>query len=100
MGVALAGNTGMRPKCPLMPNRPVKEAGMRIEAEILKSLSFQIMPGQSKLEFGDGRVLYSDDLKIFAGAFVDGLYRPRARIDSTQHCLSALLKYRALGKGN
>lgn len=77
-----------------------KRLRQRIEAEILKSLSFQIMPGQSKLEFGDGRVLYSDDLKIFAGAFVDGLYRPRARIDSTQHCLSALLKYRALGKGN
>ena len=72
----------------------------RIEAEIRKSLSFQIMPGQNRLEFGDGRVLYSDDLKNFVGAFVDGLYRPQARIDFTQHCLSALLKYVALRKGN
>lgn len=72
----------------------------RIETEIRKSLSFQIMPGQNRLEFGDGRVLYSDDLKNFVGAFVDGLYRPQARIDSTQHCLSALLKYAALRKGN
>ncbi len=72
----------------------------RIEAEIRKSLSFQIMPGQSRLEFGGSRVLYSDDLKNFVGAFVDGLFRPRARIDSTQHCLSALLKFVALRKGN
>jgi len=88
IGRGLHGDPGLR-----------KQLLQRIETEIKKSLSFQIMPGQNRLEFGGGRVLYSDDLKNFAGAFVDGLYRPQARIDSTQHCLSALLKYVALQKG-
>ena len=31
VGVAAAGNTGTRPNCALMPNRPQNEDGMRIE---------------------------------------------------------------------
>ncbi len=69
----------------------------RIDAEIDKSLTFQMLPGQNKLDFGHGRYLFSEQLKSFAGAFTDGLYRPRARIDYTQHCLSALLNYSLLG---
>ena len=69
----------------------------RIDAEIEKSLTFQILPGQNKLDFGQGRYLISEELKSYAGAFTDGLYRPRARIDFTQHCLSAFLNYSLRG---
>ncbi len=69
----------------------------RINAEIEKSLTFQILPGQNKLDFGPGRYLFSEQLKNFAGAFTDGLYRPRTRIDDTHHCLSAFLNYSLLG---
>ena len=69
----------------------------RIDAEIEKSLTFQILPGQDKLNFGPGRYLFSEQLKHFTGAFTDGLYRARARIDDTHHCLSAFLNYTLLG---
>lgn len=70
----------------------------RIDAEIEKSLTFQILPGQTRLDFGPGRYLFSEQLKNFPGAFTDGLYRPRARIDDTHHCLSALVNYSLMKK--
>lgn len=75
----------------------------RIEREMDKNLAFQIRPGQTKIDFGGGRFLYSADLPTFAGAFLNGPYRPQARIDFTQHCLSAVVKherYQAARGGN
>lgn len=74
----------------------LKPLSHRIDIEIEKSLGFQILPGQSELRFGEGRYLHAGDLAEFVGAFVNGLYRPTTRIDFTQHCLSALLKYTTL----
>lgn len=57
------------------------------------------LEGSQRLEFGPDR--YFDDPKLanFAGAFRNGAYSLRTRIDSTQHCLSALLLYRELLAG-
>lgn len=68
----------------------------RIEAELAKDLTLQIAPGQRRLALGGGRYLEDPVLAHFAGAFLNGRYVPRARIDFTQHCLSALIKYQAL----
>ncbi len=67
--------------------------GQRIDREHAKILAFQIQPGQKEIRFGGGRYLYSEDIPSFAGAFLNGPFRPQTRIDSTQHCLSALVKY-------
>ena len=64
----------------------------RIDAELKKSLGFQIGTGQDVLALGGGATLHSPHLKGFAGAFVSGLHRPTIRIDFTQHCLSAMVK--------
>lgn len=67
----------------------------RIKEELQKNLQFQIKEGQTRLQLAEKRYLYSEKLPQFAGAFVNGLNRPQARIDFTQHCLSALVKYQA-----
>ncbi len=64
----------------------------RITAEMTKNLGLQIVRGQQQLRFRDDTQLHSHDLADFAGAFVNGLYRPQTRIDFTQHCLSAMIK--------
>lgn len=66
----------------------------RIEWEMRKIMTFQIQPGQTQLDLGDGIALTSPDLKTYAGAFIAGRRNPLTRIDYTQHCLSAILKYR------
>jgi hypothetical protein len=67
----------------------------RIEQELAKSFAMQVLPGQTRIEFATDRYLSAPDIGKFAGAFLDGRTRPQTRIDSTQHCLSAIIKYAA-----
>ncbi len=71
----------------------------RIEWEMRKIMTFQIQPGQTQLDLGDGIALTSPDLKTYAGAFIAGRRNPLTRIDYTQHCLSAILKYQKWRQG-
>lgn len=68
----------------------------RIDAEMEKNGALQIPAGARVISLGDKRELRSPELKRFAGAFLNGRARPQIRIDATQHCLSALLKQRAM----
>lgn len=104
--------TGLRPKRSLNANTCYSLEGMipaltltepenalheplrsRIEWEMRKIMKFQIQPGQSQLDLGDGILLTSPDLTAFTGAFIAGRRNPLTRIDYTQHCLSAMVKY-------
>lgn len=89
---------GLIPALTLVP--PGDELGprlrARIEAEMTKIRGFQIMPGQTSLDLGDGVTLTSPALGRFAGAFLAGRKRPSTRIDFTQHCVAALLRYNRL----
>ena len=64
----------------------------RVAAEMEKNLALQLRPGQDRIVFGQGRYLVAPELPRYRGGFLDGAHRPQLRIDSTQHCLSALLK--------
>jgi hypothetical protein len=68
----------------------------RIEAELQKSLTMQILPGQTEIRFGEHRLLSDPTIARVAGAFLNGRYLAAARIDAAQHCLSALMHYDAL----
>ena len=65
----------------------------RIEAELNKSLQFQILPEQTQINLGPGRFFFDDTLHRRAGAFLNGRFNLKTRIDYTQHCLSALMEY-------
>lgn len=67
----------------------------RAERELANSLELQLLPGQARIELGPDRYLAAPDIANFAGAFLNGRPRPQTRIDSTQHCLSAILKLMA-----
>ena len=71
----------------------------RAAAEMEKNIRFQIVPGQDQVMLGDERYLYSEEISKFAGAFLNGLYRPKTRIDFTQHCLSAMVKHKKIRAG-
>jgi hypothetical protein len=64
----------------------------RVEREMEKNHRLQILPGQQRLTFGDQRFLVAPELADYAGAFLNGRYRPQVRVDATQHCLSAMVK--------
>jgi hypothetical protein len=64
----------------------------RIAGEMAKNRSLQIQPRQERLQFGDGRYLFSPRLRDFGGAFLAGIFSPYTRIDITSHCLSAMTK--------
>ncbi len=64
----------------------------RIDSEMEKNRLLQITSGQNQINFGSGRYLFSPEVEHYAGAFLNGRYRPQVRIDATQHCLSALIK--------
>lgn len=66
----------------------------RIAWEMTKNLTLQILPNQSALELGGGTRLESPHLVRYPGAFLAGRKKPFTRIDYTQHCLSAAVKYR------
>lgn len=71
----------------------VAALNQRIERENAKNREFQIKPGQDRIDFGGDRYLYSKDLASYSGAFLRGRHRPQTRIDTTQHCISAMVKY-------
>ena len=71
----------------------------RVVEEMEKNLRFQILPGQDRVSLGEGRYIFVKDVSTFTGAILNGLYKPRVRIDFTQHCLSALVKYKKHGLG-
>ena len=68
----------------------------RARGELQKSLGLQLLPGNIRDRLPGRSNLPDDELARFAGAFLNGRLLPQSRIDSTQHCLSALIKYDAL----
>lgn len=87
---------GLIPALSLTPaDEPLREALQdRIAWEMAKNLTLQIHPGQRELDLGGETSLQSPHLKNFPGAFLAGRKKPFTRIDYTQHCLSAAVKYR------
>lgn len=71
----------------------------RIEADLPHNLGLQLSGDSTRLEFGPGQYYEDAKLKNLAGAFRNGAYVLRTRVDSTQHCLSALLLYRQMIEG-
>lgn len=65
---------------------------VRVRQEMAKNRRLQILPGQQQIVFGEERMLAAPEIAEYSGAFLNGRYRPQARIDATQHCLSAMLK--------
>jgi hypothetical protein len=65
----------------------------RVEEELSKDLRLQVMPGQDRIWLGERRYLVDPEISRFAGAFLNGRYQSRTRIDTTVHCLSALINY-------
>lgn len=62
---------------------------------LMLALDLQLT-GSPRIDYGPDRSYADPKLANFAGAFLNGAYTLRTRIDSTQHCLSALLLYRNL----
>lgn len=65
----------------------------RVEAQLSANLALQIMPGQVRFSLGNERYLEDPRIVDFTGAFLKGGHIPITRIDYTQHCLSALMRY-------
>ena len=61
----------------------------RVNREMEKNIAFQVDGGEIRT---DRALIQSRPLELNAGAFRNGLYRYKTRIDFTQHCLSALTK--------
>jgi len=68
----------------------------RIEARLTEEMGtirqLQIPPNTSRMDFGEGTHLVSPRLRDFAGAFLQGRFRPYTRVDATAHCVSAMIK--------
>lgn len=73
-----------------------KELRARLDHDLPISRALQIEALQTQVSFGTDRFYQDPKLANFVGAFRNGYYILRTRIDFTQHCLSALLRYRAL----
>lgn len=71
----------------------------RVEMDLPHNLGLQLAGDSTRLEFGPGQYYEDPKLKTLAGAFRNGAYVLRSRVDSTQHCLSALLLYRQMIAG-
>lgn len=67
----------------------------RIETDLVHNFDLQLADS-TRLEFGPGQYYEDPKLKNLVGAFRNGAYVLRTRVDSTQHCLSALLLYRQM----
>jgi hypothetical protein len=67
---------------------------LRLVRELEKSCEMQILRGQETITVLDKLITLPTGID-FAGAFLNGRRQPQTRIDITQHCLSALLKYNA-----
>lgn len=68
----------------------------RIRRELAHNLSIQVQPGQQVIALREGAEVRLGELPQFAGAFLNGRTRLQTRIDSTQHCLAALLQVATL----
>ncbi len=68
----------------------------RMETDLQSSLALQVRPGQTRITFGAQNFYEDPKLANFAGGFRNGAQSLAMRIDSTQHCLSALMTYRQL----
>ena len=75
------------------------EIRTHVEARLPANLALQLVGDSGRLEFGRDHYYEDPKLKNFAGAFLNGAYVLRTRVDSTQHCLSALLLYRQMIDG-
>ena len=64
----------------------------RLDEEMEKNRALQIPPNAQRLAFGEGIALTSPKLRDFSGAFLNGRFRPSTRLDTTGHCVSALIK--------
>ena len=64
----------------------------RVDADMARNRSLQIQPGQTRIELGNGATLFSPFIAQYAGAFLAGTHEPFVRIDTTEHCISALLE--------
>ncbi len=79
----------------------VRQIRQRVDKEMEKNRALQVLPGQDRILFSRSHYLISAHLNRYAGAFLNGKYRPQIRIDATQHCLSAMIRENALaGAGN
>jgi hypothetical protein len=72
---------------------PAAELRARVSAELTNAFAMQVAPGETRLALGKGRFIEDPAIAAFAGAFRNGRFAPGTRIDSTQHCLSALIEY-------
>lgn len=68
----------------------------RIAVELDNVLALQIPSGTTRIDLGPDRFYADPRIASFAGGFRDGASSLSMRIDSTQHCLSALMTYRQL----
>ena len=62
-----------------------------VDAAATANRKLQIRPGQNRIALLDGAYLWSPHLPAYAGAFLNGPTDPATRIDTTQHCLSAMM---------
>lgn len=65
----------------------------RLQIELGSNLEMQIPSGAQRIDLGSGRAFVDPTLGDWAGAFRNGRYVLKTRIDYTQHCLSALQGY-------
>lgn len=72
-----------------------RQVSLRVDKEMKKNLRLQILPDQKRIQFSKKHYLKSPDIAQYPGAFLNGKYRPKIRIDATQHCLSAMIKDQA-----
>ena len=63
----------------------------RVDSDMARNRSLQIQAGQTRIELGNGASLASPAIAEYAGAFLAGTHEPFVRIDTTEHCISALL---------
>jgi hypothetical protein len=66
---------------------------LQIDSEMIKNVSLQIQPGQTRIELGNDTYLSSPSVANYAGAFLAGGHQPYVRIDYTEHCICALLEW-------
>lgn len=65
----------------------------RLDAELKNSLDMQILTGTTRLDLGRKVIVTAPELQDYVGAFLSGRWDGKTRIDYTQHCLSALMRY-------
>lgn len=65
----------------------------RIRIELRRAWAMQIEPGQTDLVYANARIS-APRLQDYAGAFRNGTFMAETQIDTTAHCLSAMVKLR------